>query len=296
MSDLSPSQIEADLAYNRAALSRSLEALCDRFAPATLIAEGKSVLQDQARPLLSGVDDAIRTRPMTAAVVGVAMAALALGRRTPVPSELLATSALSGTQFEAITRWEDEGGPPLPHPAEPEEDWLTEAIGLKERSIRLLRQIDDAARHGLAPAAELSRHRAAVTAALVRDTTKALGRGLGAMTGAAREQALLTRERIYLNRLALMGRAEATVAGHPVAAGLALAAAGAALALLFAPTETEDRLLGEARDRLFDDVKHSLRQEAVRTSALASSISAAFGADVKAVGQLFGQGTRGSLH
>lgn len=68
-------------------------------------------------------------------------------------------------------------------------------------------------------------------------------------------------------------------------AGAAIAA-GAALACLFPRTETEDRLLGEARDRLVADLKSTARAEVVRTSDLARSLSSALGRDMDRAGTL----------
>jgi hypothetical protein len=281
---MSPREIEQALQADRQAIAASLAALRDRLQPSALLADGKAALRSQAAPLLGHLDAAVRAQPLAAAIAGVALAALVLGRhRAAAPDP---TPALAGTRFEALTRWEDEGGPPMPEPVDPDEDWLSDAMGLRARAAELLARIDDAARRRLAPAAELAAHRAAVTAALARDTAATLGRGLETLTGSARDTALAARERLYLRRVALADRAQRTVADHPLAAGLALAALGAATACLFPQTETEDRLLGEARDRLVDDARRALRDEALRTSALARSLTSALKSDLAAARSL----------
>lgn len=280
--------IERSLERDRVALAQSLVALRDRMRPANLVAEGKDALLQQASPILNRVDEAVRGQPVVAALAGVALAALIFGRRAVSDVEAAGTvPAMAGTKFEALTRWEDEGGPPAPEPADPDEDWLSEAQGARETARGLLRQIDDAARRGLAPAALLAKHRAEVVSALAVETKAALGKGLESLSGAAREQALAARERIYLGRVAIAEKGRQTVDARPLATGLAMAAAGAVLAWLFPPTETEDRLLGEARDRLAADVKAMARREAVNASALGRTLSSALKTDMQRASSLF---------
>ncbi len=287
MSDATPTDIERALTAERAALAETLASLRDRLSPATLLADGRAVLRAEAGPMVARLDRAIRAQPLAAAVAGVALAALVLGRRAdpgaPEPP-------LAGTRFEALTRWEDEGGPPAFDPVvpdeAPDEDWLVEARGLRSRARELMARIDDAARRGLAPAAELAAHRTAVLAALARGTAAALGRGLGDLTGAARDQAILARERLYRSRVAVADAASSAAAEHPMATGLAVAGLGAVTACLFPQTETEDRLLGPLRDDLVDEARRALRDEAMRASDLARTLGQALRSDIRAAGQL----------
>jgi hypothetical protein len=288
MSDRSISQIEQGLERDRQALAQSLVALRERMRPANLVAEGKDALMAQASPLVSKLDGAVRGQPLVAAMAGVALAALVFGRRRASDLDAAgAVPAMAGTKFEALTRWEDEGGPPAPEPVDPEEDWLSEARSLRQRAEAMLRQIDDAARRGLAPTAQLARHRAEVIAALGVETGAALGKGLGNLSGVAREQALQARERVYLGRIALAEKGKQAVDANPLAMGAVLAAAGAALACLFPQTETEDRLLGEVRDQVADDLKTTLRREATRASAFGRTLTDALKTDTHRASALF---------
>lgn len=222
------------------------------------------------------------------AVAGVALAGVIFGqRRSSGLEDATAVPAMAGTKFEALTRWEDEGGPPAPEPVDPEEDWLSEARSLREKARQMLRQIDDAARRGLAPAAQLAKHRAEVMAALATDSKAALGKGLGSLNGVAREQALLARERIYLGRIAVAEKGRVAVDGNPLAVGAALAMAGAAVACLFPQTEAEDRLLGDTRDQLASDLKAMARREAVKASAFGSTLKDALKSDLAQASRLF---------
>jgi hypothetical protein len=288
MTDRSISQIERALEQDRQALAQSLVALRERMRPANLVAEGKDALMTQAAPLVSKLDGAVRGQPMVAAMAGVALAALVFGRRRSSDLDAAgAVPALAGTKFEALTRWEDEGGPPAPEPVDPEEDWLSEARCLREKAQVMLRQIDDAARRGLAPASQLAKHRAEVLAALGAETSAALGKGLGNLTGSAREQALQARERVYLGRIAVAEKGRQAVDASPLATGLALAAAGAAVACLFPQTETEDRLLGEVRDQVADEVKTTIRREVTRASAFGRTLTEALKTDMRQASAFF---------
>jgi hypothetical protein len=283
MSEFETHEIERSLERDRMALARSLVELRNRLSPAVLIAEGKDALMAQASPLVSRLDRAVRAQPVAAAVAGVAVAALVLGRLRAVSDAEMAGAvpAMAGTKYEALTRWEDEGGPPAPEPVDPEEDWLSEARGLRAKASEMLAQIDDAARRGVAPAGALAKHRAEVIAALARDTKMALDKGLGSLTGAAREQALQARERLYLSRITLAAKGRETVETHPLVTGAAMAAAGAVLAWLFPPTEAEDRLMGEVRDQMVTDLKTAARAEVVKASDLARTLSSALGRDIE---------------
>ena len=289
MSDMTSKEIERSIERDRMALAQSLVDLRERLTPSALIAEGKAAFMAQARPLsqplVARLDGAVRGQPVVAAVAGVALAALVFGRHR-AKSAADASGAelvLAGTKFEALTRWEDEGGPPAPAPVAPEEHWVGEARGLRSKATAMLAQIDDATRRGLAPAAALARHRVEVVGALAHDTSTTLGKGLESLTEAARDQALKAREQVYLTRIVLAEKSRAAIDGHPIAMGAALAAAGAALAWMFPTTETEDRLLGETRDKMLADLRATAMTEVTNASELARSVSTALGSDIRRI-------------
>lgn len=246
MFDRNLKQMQRTLAQNRGALAQSLDVLTDRLTPSHLMAEGKHVMRAQAGPLFSQLIALARRQPVAVAVAGLGVAAFVLGRRRP--SALGGSSgtgveepggAMAGTRYEALTRWEDEGGPPAPAPVDPHKEWLDEAQGLRQHAQRLLDQIDDATRRGLAPAAHLAKQRAEVLAALARDTRKALARGLDGVTGVARDQAIEARERIWQAQISMARKGRDTVQSHPFASGVVALAAGAAVACLFSRSRAE---------------------------------------------------------
>lgn len=265
MSEQSLSRIEGELERDRAALAQALAALRDRMRPASLLSRGAASLTSGAAAVV-------------ARATGGGMRASA--REDGTPSATAEGPALAGTRFEALSRWEDEGGLPASEPDDPDEDWLAEAQRLRVRALELLARIDEAARRGLAPAADLARHRAEVLAAFAAETTVALGRGLDTLGGQARAQAIAARERVYVARVAVARRARAEVEARPLTAAALAAVAGAVLASLLPRTEAEDRLLGGARDRLAHDLKRLARHEAIQVGDLAEGLSAAFRRDL----------------
>lgn len=285
MADGTIHDIERDLDRDRAELARSLAALGGRMRPSALVEEGKAAVIARTGPLVSQLDQVVRARPVMAAVAGVALATLLIGRRADAAGD--PTPALAGTRFEALTRWEDEGGPPAPGPVDPEEDWLTEARGLRTAARGLLARIDEAARRGLAPAAELARHRAEVVTVLAAETRGALGRGLETLDAVARQSALQARERVYLARIALEEKGREKVEAQPLMAGAVAALAGAALACLFPQTEAEDRVMGEARDRLARDVGQAAWRQAAEASDLARAVKEALHSDAGRIAAMF---------
>lgn len=288
MADGTIHDIERSLERDRADLARSLAALRARIQPSALVDEVKAAVMAKAQPLWSQLDGVVRAKPVVAAVAGVALAALLVGRRGgDAASDAAGGPALAGTKFEALTRWEDEGGPPASEPVDPEEDWLIEARGLRKRAQDMLARIDEAARRGLAPAADLARHRAEVIAALATDTKGSLGRGLETLDATARQTALLARERIYLAKIALEEKGREQVEAQPLVAGAVAALVGAAVACLFPQTETEDRLMGEARDKLAREVGQAAWRQAAEASDLARKLTDALHSDAGRIASIF---------
>jgi Protein of unknown function (DUF3618) len=283
MADGTIRDIERGLERDRVELAQSLSALRERVRPSALVQEGKAAVMARTEPLLSQLDAVVRARPVVTAVAGVTLAALLVGRRGDAAPD----PALAGTRFEALTRWEDEGGPSAPEPVDPDEEWLTEATGLRARAKDLLARIDDAARQGLAPVAALARHRAEVIAALASETRRSLGRGLETLDASAREKTLLARERIYLARIALEEKGRKQIEAQPLMAGAVAALAGAGLACLFPQTDTEDRLMGDTRDWLARDVGREAWRQVAQASDLARVLTDAVHSDAGRIASIF---------
>ena len=262
----SPRQIEAQLDLDRDALSASLEALRKRFSLDSLWSDGASLIKANAGPYTQALDAAVRANPVALSLTAVGLAWLILGRRGATEAD---PSALAGTRFEAEARWEDEGGPVSELP-ETDALWMEEADRLRQRASGMIARINAAVRDNLAPAAELAKSRADVVAALAKDVRRVMARGLGGLSGSVRDAALATRERAYTTRVAAEKVGAEAVRDNPVMAGMALAAAGAAVAALLPQSAFENKVLGAPRDRLVSEAKGVLRDERQR---LAKSVN-----------------------
>jgi hypothetical protein len=101
---------------DRAALAASARALRDNLTFAAVAWEGARLAASAVRPATEAVGRAAMKRPLAVAVIAAGTAWLLRGRAedTPAPP----AEPLAGTKFEALSRWEDEGGPcaDLPEP------------------------------------------------------------------------------------------------------------------------------------------------------------------------------------
>lgn len=232
-------QIERSLGQDLGRLV-PLQALTDRLNPLHLVAGRKQAMRGLRGPLLSPITAMLRPRPIAFALAGLGAAAMVLARRkTSLPSIDEPGGTMAGTRFDALTRWEDEGGPPAPVPVDPDREWLDEAQGLRHRAQILLDRLDDGTRRGLAPAAQSAKQRADILAALTDDTRQALSRGLNGLTDAARDQTIAARERILHARVSLAKNSRQTVQSHPFASVAVALMAGAAMACLLSRSRTE---------------------------------------------------------
>lgn len=271
-------QIEDLLDADRRDLTASLTALRDRLSVDALWAGGVSLAKANVQPYTKAVDAAVRANPAAVALTGIGLAWLILGRRGRPEA---GPAIRPGSLHEAVQRWEDEGGP-VAETTEPREerwgedemnddwvneDWVNEADRLRSRAGDLLARINAAARDRLAPAADLARHRAEVVAALTQDLRHVMGRGLGRLTGSAREGAMVARERAYELRVRASTAGAQTIRANPVLAGTALAAGGAILAALLPGSAFERRVFGAPRDRVLAEVQQFLRGERQRIAA-----------------------------
>jgi hypothetical protein len=271
-----PRQIEAQLDQDRDALSASIDALWNRFSLDSLWSDGASLIRTNAGPYTQALDAAVRANPVALALTAVGLAWLILGRRGQAAAD---PSPLAGTKFEAEARWEDEGGPVSDLP-ETDALWMEEADRLRLRASGMIARINAAVRDNLAPAAELAKSRADVAASLAKDVRRVMARGLENVTGSARDTALATRERAYLMRIAAGKVGAETVRDNPAVAGLALAAAGAALAALLPQSAFENQLLGAPRDRLVGEAKRVLKDERQRVAKSVNRAAQALTAEI----------------
>jgi ElaB/YqjD/DUF883 family membrane-anchored ribosome-binding protein len=250
----SPDEIAARLEQDRADLEGSIEGLRDRLSLDVLLDDAFGYAVAHAAPYGRALDNAVRRNPIAAVMVGAGLAWLIFGHKKRTEPKI------EGTKFEALSRWEDEGGPVAPLP-EPDEDWIGEADRLRDGASTALRRIDERARRGLRPLAETTRDRAKVLTDLAQATRKAMGRGLEDLGAEAADRMLAAREKAYAARIEATRRGTQLIEDHPMVAAAVGMSIGAAVGMALPRSPVEDRIFGEERDRLLEQAQHVLRQE-----------------------------------
>jgi Protein of unknown function (DUF3618) len=104
-----PKQIEAALMQERAQLSSTLGALRHRLSAAALTDDAMAMVQSKASASTRMLDTAVRSNPLAVAAMGAGLAWLffAKPKRTDAPA----------AKREAMSNWEDDGGPARPSDA-----------------------------------------------------------------------------------------------------------------------------------------------------------------------------------
>lgn len=277
LKDRTADEIAASLERERQDLAVSLDGLRTRLSADMLVGDAMGYVKANLGPYARSLDGAVRSNPMAAVLAGVGLAWLVLGRKGASAPPAV---PLAGTKFEAMSRWEDEGGPPAPdHVADA--DWIAEADALRHRASGALARIEAAARDRLRPAADLALDRARVLADLAGTTRVAMQRGLEGLTQDARSRVLALREEAYAARLAAQRQGTRLIESHPIVSGAIGMAIGAAVASVLPHTRTEDRLFGQDRDRLLARAADALREERIRATATVSRLAETVAAEVK---------------
>lgn len=101
-----PRLIEASLAAHRSALADTLDVLKDRLAPVKIAQDVVDTISRQATGFATSTGRMMRANPLAFAMTGLGLGWILFGRR---PEKHLRPVAV-----EDISRWEDEGGTPLP--------------------------------------------------------------------------------------------------------------------------------------------------------------------------------------
>lgn len=266
---MSAEQIAAGLERDRADLSKSIDGLRGKLSADSLISDAMGYARSNMAPYLRALDGAVRANPVAAAMAGAGLAWLILGRKSGASG---AEAPLAGTKFEAMSRWEDEGGPvaEMPHP---EDSWIATADKLRHSALDALARISAAARVELRPIAEVAAHRAAILADLARATRDAMLHGLENLGAEAQQRILAAREQAYIARLEAVRQGSRLIEERPLVAGALGMALGAAVGAALPHTTTEDRLFGQDRDRLMARARDMLRDERSRAASTASKLA-----------------------
>ena len=264
-------QIEAGLDRDRAALADSLGHLRSRLTPDALLDEAKALAISNLGPLTRKLDRTVRANPLAVAMIGAGVAWLAFGRRNE-PDQPCA-EVLAGTKYEALSRWEDEGGPPAPLPEPDTTAWLTETDRLHTRALAALAGIARATKDRMGSSDQTAADRARVVARFATDARASLRRGLENLPAAAQEQIVALREKAYLAHRGAVQRTGRMIEDDPLVSGLIALVLGSGLAAALPKTATEDRLLGAERDRLVAHAMSVLQKERQRALNIAGGIA-----------------------
>jgi Protein of unknown function (DUF3618) len=276
--DLTADEIAAGLERDRADLAGTIDSLRERLSVDALMTDAASFAKTNLAPYTRALDGAVRANPLAAVLAGVGIAWLAFGRTS---RQAAPEPALAGTKVEALSRWEDEGGPPAEPLTALDDDWIVEADQLRDRAAAALARIDAAARRKLRPAAEIARDRAEVLARLASSTRAAMLRRLETFSSDAQERILAAREQAYAARMVAVRQGTKLIEERPMVAGAIGMAIGAAVASALPRTVIEDRLFGQERDRLMRLASDALRHERSRAADAAGRVADTVAAEVK---------------
>lgn len=260
--------IEAGLEKDRAQLADSMENLRARLSPSGMADEALGYLKGQVGPLTRAADHTIRANPIAALMVGVGAVWLILGSRarTQTPDG----EVLAGTKYEALGRWEDEGGNPAPLP-EPDLNWVAETDTVYAAAREALGKLDKDQRDKVLAPAEAERRRQSILDGVKRDGNKALRRGLDSLSTAAQDRIAQARETAYLAGCSAARQTAHMIEERPLTAGGIAFAIGATLGALLPATRIEDRVFGAERDRLMQEAEDLLRQETAHATEVLGS-------------------------
>lgn len=269
--DPHPHQIEDQLARDRAALTNSINALRNRLSADHVVTDVLGLIKSHPATYTTAIDKVVRANPMALAVVGAGLAWLLLGR-TKTQAAAPCGEVLSGTKYEALSRWEDEGGPAVPL-EDPDLKWVAQSEDLRSRASAALAQLEEMARARLASAGEVAQERAAILAGLAKDVRAAMREGLEQLSTAAQDRIVAAREAAYAAQLNARKATGKMIEDHPMAtAGIALAL-GVAVGAALPRTRTEDKILGPERDRLLAETRRMLAEERLRAIAAAELLA-----------------------
>lgn len=274
-------RIERDLDTDREDLAQSLAALKTSLTlgglmgqGARLVESGVSSIKEQGSKLMeSGKEIAgegvstglgaatqmVKDNPLAAAAAGAGIGWIV--KKVTEPGR--------GDPDHAVDqRLSDLFSPGSPVPTE-DEIWISEADRLRERAADLMEMLDEAEANGTTPVSALERRRQEVRNSLAHDTRRVMLRGLEGLSPSAREKAFRKREDLYARHLGHdTGRSWAKTLGL----GALVAGAGLTAALILPRTATENKALGEVRDKVVAEVSGFMKANPAISSVVTTRL------------------------
>jgi hypothetical protein len=230
--DRSPDQIQADIERTRSSLDETLSAIEHRLTPGQLVDQGIDYLRHSgAREYVVNLGASAKQDPLPLALVGIGLGWLMLSNRRELARHGVVTR--SGPSAETLAEGARDAASSV-------RDTVSSAVSTVGETVSSVR--DSAAR----------------TTQKISETTRAARDRAHQVGAAVRDGA--DRVRSGVDRL---------VHEQPLALGAIGIAVGAVLAASAPRTRQEDKLMGEASDRLRDDVTERVEHQLDRaTSAL----------------------------
>ena len=252
----SAAEIEREVKQERAHVERTLDELQERLSPGQLIDQAVTYLRGSGgADFMRNLGETVKRNPVPLALVGVGLAWMMLGDRRD--------------RYDRSPYWDEDDD--LAYDADrdeadlyDEDDPYTVGVSASAYGTGAATAVEHDNGEGWADRAKATAEGAKDKAAELRERARGLAEdataGAGRLGAAARER--LSRARELAGR-AGEGRALArrygrrarqgflhTLDEHPLVLGAIGLALGAALGSALPPSEPEDRLLGETRDRL----------------------------------------------
>jgi len=268
--------IENGIEQSRNRLSETLDELTGRMSTDNLAREALGLIRSNAADYTRSIDQAVRANPLALALTGAGLAWLIFGGRGAAPD----------ASRRSVSRWEDEGGAPLPADSVAAKDlrddvtWSDRIDALRDTASRALRRIESEARSYTGDMRDMASERTKVLNAFSQDMRDALSDGLDDLSETARARVVKMREAAYGARLRVQDTAAnggrevgRLVNDHPMIAGGLAMALGAAFAAALPRTRAEDRAFGAESDRLMMRAAEMLREERARMQETAEDVA-----------------------
>ena len=255
--DERPEEIEREIEETRERMSHNIDALGERLSPRHLKEQAKEAITDKARETGSRLSEAFRDNAVPVTMVGIGVTWMLLKRRANNGWDEYSSSTGGGTYRGRERRMMPYGGSSQTFGA----DYMEEGgrSGIRDKvsnaASKVGEKVSDAAGtvgEKVSGAASSVGHKVSDAASTVADRTGNIARRAGELGTSAKVRAT------DLGRRA-RGTAEHQLEDNPLAVAAVAAALGLALGFLLPGTDRENRVMGEARDRVVDTAKETAR-------------------------------------